>query len=370
MADASEAGAAPHPGFRQSGRGEVKRGAQIVMARERGELELVDRKVYAYLINRVYRSLQQGREETHTVPVSDVLEYLGHSSTDRLHASLSRLGSVAILIDYVDDDGVKHSAQARYLSYDMARSPDGWVEISFDAILQRFLRYPRVFSVTTLGETRRFTSKYAERLYEIMALQVNKQHPVWEPTLEVFRETLPVTDGYARYDNLRRRVVDPAVDEVNTIAPFSVDVEDVRSGKGGRVVALRFTAVAKGPRTLRTLSDGAASFAAAAGGGRRRGRRDPDTVDLLYGKSDADRDPLELAPDTVRQAAAQSGPDGAGAYMDEWRERMRGRRVRDPDRAFLNWLDVRLAKQADADIMGILDDDTIPSLVEGWEVQP
>lgn len=347
--------------FRRAGRGDVSKAAQIILAREQGELELVDRKTFNYLLNRVYGQLNRGEEAVHRVPVSDILEFLGHSSTDRLHESLSRLGSVEILIDYVDDDGIPHSSKSRYLSYDIARAPDGWVHFALDAMLLRFMHNPKVFATLSLSAVRRFKSAYAARLYEIMALQLNKRFPHWEPSLEAFREVMAVGEGYARFDNLRRRVIDTAVEEVNAVAPFSVDVEDVRSGKGGRVVALRFTAAPKGPRTLRGLSEAASLDAP------RRSARDPHTIDMLHGRTDAERGPLEVSDETVRAAAeAVGGDDGVSSHLAEWRDRMRGRRVRDPDRAFLHWLEIRLARQADQEL-GVLDEDAISAMVEQWE---
>jgi hypothetical protein len=346
-----------------AGRGSIKKAAQVILARETGELELADRKTFNFLLSRVYGQLRLGESAIHRVPVSEILDFLGHSSNDRLHESLSRLGSVEILIDYIDD-GVAHSSKAHYLSYDISKSKDGWVHFSFDAMLLRFLHNPKVFATLESSAVRRFKSTYGQRLYEIMALQLHKRVPVWDPSVDVFREVMAIGDSYTRFDNLRRRVIDPAVDEVNEIAPFSVDVEDVRSGQGGRVVALRFTVAPKGPRTLKGLSDAASASPNAQS---RRRARDPNTRDLLDKRSDAERDPLDLRPETIQQAAETADlPDGINGFIDEWRQRMRGRRVRDPDRAFLHWLDIRLAKH-DNESLALLDEDTITALVEGWE---
>ncbi len=346
--------------FRSPGRDDIKKAAVVILARERGDLELVDRKTFNYLLSRVYGELRH-EGVIHRVPVYEILDFLGHSSTDRLHESLARLGSVEILIDYVDDQ-VQHSSKAHYLSYDLAKETDGYVHFSFDPMLLRFLHNPKVFATLEKSAVKSFASDYSARLYEIMALQLHKRHPVWEPSIATFRDVMAVGSGYARHDNLRRRVIDMAVEEVNRIATFSVDVEDVRVGHGGKVVALRFTAAAKGPRTLKGLAEGVS-----AGRGQRRRRRDPHTIDMLNQQTDAERDPLELRPETLRQTAeAVDLEDGIGGLVDEWREKMRGRRVRDPDRAFLNWLDIRLSQQRGEDL-AVLDEDAISALVEGWE---
>ncbi len=348
---------------------ELNKAAQIIMAREQGELDLIDRKVFNFLLNRVYGQLHYGEDGVFRVAVSEILDFLGHSSTDRLYESLRRLGTVAIMIDYVDEDGVKHSSQVRYLSYDMARSVDGWVEFAFDALLMRFLHNPKVFATLSLNTIRNFRSDYSARLYEIMALQVNKRRPVWEPTMEEFRAYMALADAYDRFDNLKRRVIDVAVDEVNGVAPFLVDVEEVRAGRGGKIVALKFTSVPKSSQTLKTFSEALPLVSFSKSGNKPLAKRDPNTVDLLSGKTDAERIPLDLSRQTIDAAVSMLGgrDNEINGIIKEWRDRMGGRHVRFPDRAFLTWLEIRLAKETDSSI-ALLDDDAITSLVEQWEI--
>lgn len=353
--------------YRKAGSGTVKKAIQIVMAREQGELDLIDRKTFNYLINRVYSELRGDEALVHRVAVADVLDFLGHTSTDRLHESLARLSSVNVLIDYQDAEQKRHSVGARYLSYDMAKAADGWITFAFDPILLRFLHNPKVFATLSLAHVRRFRSVYSAKLYEIMALHQNRQHPHWEPGLDQFRETMCVGEGYDRFDNLRKRVIEVAVDEVNEVAPFSVDVEYIRAGRGGRVVTVRFTARAKGPRTLLEMS-----AAGAAAGGRRSAPRDPHTIDLLDGVTDAERRPFDVSQQ-VRDAAQAMIDEALGAaigpvdeFLEQWREAMRGRRLRDPGRSFVNWLDMQLARRRE-DELGILEEDTFASLLEQWE---
>lgn len=353
--------------YRKAGSGTVKKAIQIVMAREQGELDLIDRKTFNYLINRVYSELRADEAMVHRVAVADVLDFLGHTSTDRLHESLARLSSVNILIDYQDTEGKRHSVGARYLSYDMTKASDGWINFAFDPILLRFLHNPKVFATISLAHVRRFRSVYSAKLYEIMALHQNRQHPHWEPGLDQFRETMCVGEGYERFDNLRKRVIEVAVDEVNEVAPFNVDVEYIRAGRGGRVVSVRLTALPKGPRTLLEMS--------AAGGmtpSRRTAPRDPHTIDLLDGITDAERHPLDVSPQVLTSAQAMVD-EALGAatapvdeFLEQWRDAMRGRRLRDPGRSFTNWLDMHLARRRE-ETLGILEEDTFATLLEQWE---
>ncbi|MFC4236247.1 replication initiation protein [Thalassospira xianhensis] len=349
--------------FKMAGKGFVHKAEQIVFARENGELDLVDLKIFDYLLNRVYGELKSAAEgDIHRVPVSDVLNYLRHSSSDRLLKSLHRLGTVEILINYVDEANVENEAVVHYLSYNLSKAHDGFIHFAFDPILLKFLHNPKVFATVSLLHNRKYQSKRGKRLYDIMAMFINRKYPCWQPTIEEFRTTMAVTNEYERFDNLKRRVIEASVDELNQIAPFFVTVEYVRSGRGGKISSLLFTAKPKGPSNLLEMR----MVADPIGKGRKH-VRDPHTVDFVDGHTDSERDYLQVSQDAMKRAVDML-PDGETVefFLEQWSENMRGRQVGDADRSFLNWLELELAKRADSS-MEIVHSDTIFSLLEQWE---
>lgn len=345
---------------RWTGSGTLRKASQIIMARDQGDFDLIDRKVFNYLLHRSYPDLRPGESVIHRVPVAEVLEFLGHSSTDRLNECLSRLGSLEMVIDYVDEENVPNSARTHYLSYNLEKSPDGWIEFAFDAMLLKFLHCPAVFARLSISHIRQFKSAYAAKLYEIMSLYVNRHHKVWEPSVEEFRASMSVTEGYQRFDNLRKRIVETAVEEVNAIAPFNIDIDYMRAGIGGKVSAIRFAVLPKGPKTLLDLS-------VTRGTSRRNQRRDNNTPDLIDGLTDEQRLSRDVTPEAIARAVIllPEGDDVEG-QVEAWRASVRGRKVRDPDRSFLNWLDIQIARKGQEGMRGI-DDDTISMILEGWE---
>src|SRR5690606_17707024 len=111
-------------------------------------------------------------------------------------------------------------------------------------------------------------------------------------------------------------------------------------GRGGRVTALRFTASPKGPKTLldlRMVSD-------PIGRGPRTTPRDPHTIDLLENLTDAERGPDALiSPEAKARAIEMIGAESSlDPYLEQWAASVRGRRVQNPDRSFINWLDLKL----------------------------
>jgi hypothetical protein len=70
------------------------------------------------------------------------------------------------------------------------------------------------------------TSKYAIALYELLQLRANMDRSVETFPIERFRELMGVPpETYARADNFQRKVVDPAVLEVNGLSDMGVQVE-------------------------------------------------------------------------------------------------------------------------------------------------
>lgn len=350
-------GMADDKGFTVEGRGLLKKSQSVVMAREHGgEIDLVDRKLFNYLLQRAYPSLME--RQVHRIPVQDALEFLCHTSTSRLHESLDRLGTVSIEIEYEDDAGIRHSARAHFLSYDLSRAADGVLQFAFDPLLLQFLWEPKVYASLSLHRVRSFRGAHASRLYEVMALYHRRFSPHWRISVDDLRAFFRVEDSHARWDNFRRKVIERAVDEVNRIADFEVSVEYVRGGRGGRIVEVVFTAAAKSHARLmeaRAMIDPVGRVG--------RDVRDCHTVDLLDGRTDAERGgPAVVSVLALEQAREMAGGTVAH-YEQEWREEMRGRVVRDPDLSFLRWLDMRLQREQDA-LLADLNEDTFGNLLE------
>jgi hypothetical protein len=340
--------------------GLIIKARDVIFARENGPIDLVDRKVFNYLLNRVYGDLSAGAEFVHRLPVKDVLRFLKHSSTDRLRDSLIRLAEVDIVLRY-EENGVRTEGRLHYLSYKMGDSEDGYIEFSFDPLLIRSLHNPKIFGQLQASHFQKFRSNYAAKLYEIMSVYVHRRSPHWTVSVDDFRSVMGVGEGYDRWDNLRKRVVDPAVAEADEIALFHVEVEYIRTGKGGRVTSMRFTARPKGVTTLLGMH-------AEDRSSRRGGRaRDPNTIDLLDGQTDLERDPTAISQEAMEAALEIiGGEEQVDGYLEQWRTETGGRRITNPDRSFLNWLDLQVAKKREA-ALSIIDEDTFSGLLEAWD---
>ena len=171
------------------------------------------------------------------VPLATVRQsFSKHESSDRLRDSLTRLMSVKVNVIYVaqPSDAVDGPEQRVVITglFD-------FFDVSAKELAKRAtLRYglPRKLApiLETSGRWGRIkgeivcsmTSKYAITLYELIQLRANMERCVETFPIDRFRELLGVPPGtYARADNFQRKVVDPAVLEVNGLSDMGVQIE-------------------------------------------------------------------------------------------------------------------------------------------------
>ena len=117
--------------------------------------------------------------------------------------------------------------------------PAGVLTYSFDKRLIEILKTSTIWGKITLPVLMAFTSKYAVSLYENVSQMTGlelKQSQSF--SLDEFRDMLGVQPGrYKTFGELNKHVLQPAVAEVNALAPFSISVLPVKQGK--RVMSVR-----------------------------------------------------------------------------------------------------------------------------------
>lgn len=201
-------------------------------------LEASDRAILNLLYQHAHDSgklLEQNAEWE--IPLSTVRQaFSRHESSDRLRDSLTRLMSVKVNVAYVADtgDGVEGPEQRVVITglFD-------FFDVSAKELAKRAtLRYglPRKLApiLESSGRWGRIkaeivcsmTSKYAIALYELIQLRANMEKAVETFPIDRFRELLGVPPGtYVRGDNFQRKVLDPAVLEVNGLSDMSLQIE-------------------------------------------------------------------------------------------------------------------------------------------------
>jgi hypothetical protein len=202
------------------------------------ELEASDRAILNLLYQHAHDSgklLDPSAEWE--IPLSAIRQsYSKHESSDRLRDSLNRLMSVKVNVAYVAegengalgpekrvvitglfdffDVSAKELATRATLRYGLPRK--------LAPVLETSGRWGRIKAEIVCS----MTSKYAIALYELLQLRANMNRSIETFPVDRFRELMGVPpETYARADNFQRKVIDPAVLEVNGLSDMGVQVE-------------------------------------------------------------------------------------------------------------------------------------------------
>ena len=156
-----------------------------------------------------------------------------HGEAAAIWQSVRRL--VKTTVDWEDEEYQGISALLSSAMTNKKYRDSGKIYYSFDPQLARNVLLPRSFARLRVHFVMGLRSKYAITLYEILEGYVNRREPVAVVSMDELRDWLKVPeDAYKSWKDLKRNVVDIAVDEINSRAEdagFSIGYECVREGK-------------------------------------------------------------------------------------------------------------------------------------------
>jgi hypothetical protein len=152
-----------------------------------------------------------------------------HESNDRVRASLDKLMSIQVVVHYLSGRGEPRTMKTHLLEFTDTDDQDGdnatvlfGIPKKLRAALARSNRWGRVRCEVTYA----MTSKYAIALYELICLRINLHTCIETFPIDRFRELLGVPPGaYADGQDFRRKVIEPAVLEINRLSDMHVDIE-------------------------------------------------------------------------------------------------------------------------------------------------
>lgn len=168
-----------------------------------------------------------------------------HRGNDRFPRLLSELRSVQICIRRKSERGWATNWEGAVLSeteHEIADDGQALVRWRFSGPMRELLQMSQEYADLRVDVIMPLTSLYALRLYQLGALHVNRQHPVWRGAQDDLRAALHVPAGvYRDWADVRRKVLDVAKAEVDLLAPFTVDWRvSARSGKAVKEIEILF----------------------------------------------------------------------------------------------------------------------------------
>lgn len=220
---------------------------EVIVVKVHGDYTERDRKLYAFLIHAVWDDLETTR--IHELSVAEINKVFRELHSDNnlnwIWESATRLNKTSIEWEE-KGDGRLSKGIASLLSYagtDKEAQESGYLKFEIPAALIEVIKYPSRFARLRIHFMLSLSGKYAVTMYEILESVVNMKNPVLEVDLTALRKWLKVTDGkLERYVDLKRRVIEPALKQINDNpegAGFSVDMQPIKVSRS--VDRIRFT---------------------------------------------------------------------------------------------------------------------------------
>ncbi len=204
------------------------------------KLSLLERRASNALLFHALPALK--KTLSHKIRIAELKVLLGFNSRNhaQLKRAIIRLTEVTVRWnlcgDKIDGGGDEWFSASLLASI---HHKDGYVFYEYSGLVQSMLVDPGMYGKINLTVQARLRSGYALALYE----NCSRYRGLGQTRsfgLELFRELLGVGHNtYKKFSELRKRVLLPAVKEINAKADISIEPQVVRSGR--RVVAIKFS---------------------------------------------------------------------------------------------------------------------------------
>lgn len=205
-----------------------------------GKITHLQRRAWNVLLANAYNELPN--KDIHRVSVAELAKSLGFNSRDydHLKETLEALVDCTVKWNVLGKDKKERWGVASLLG--SAEIANGVCTYSFAAHLRPKLYNPRLYTKLNLRLQNQFTSRYALILWEVcfdyFDLSRNEGETPFIP-LETFRELMGLdSDEYPVFKVLNRDVIKPAIEEINALTNFYIEIENRRFAR--KIAELKF----------------------------------------------------------------------------------------------------------------------------------
>lgn len=227
------------PGFDES----IKP-SELIQISGHQTLSLNARRAITVLWHNAHRQgIEEGKD--YTIPLSDLRSDQNRSMKMVIEAIESLMKTLLII------GGTRRVQFLGGNDIDEPDRPAGMLTYSFDKRLVEILQDSYIWGKIAMPVLMAFSSKYAVSLYENLSQWSNLEYKSFQDfSLKEFRDLLGVVENkYPKYGALSRHVIQPAVVEINALAPFNVTVIPIKTGR--RVTTIRVGWSRKDPDQLK-----------------------------------------------------------------------------------------------------------------------
>ena len=202
------------------------------------KISLQQRKAYNYLLYFAKKEVNQGyKEYIFETSVAELKKEAGIKATDnvKLKKDIEKLQTTLIQFSIFNKDGKEASWKSIQLLGGV-EIEDGIIKYELPLSVREALLKPEVFGLIDMKVVKGFESKYTIALYEL--LEDYKRVSIPKMTIEEFRKLMGIENKYSNFADIRNRVLNVAIKEVNARTNFTVDYEV--ENRGRKVTHIKF----------------------------------------------------------------------------------------------------------------------------------
>ena len=198
-------------------------------------LTLTEMKLVSYLISKIVA--EDTDMNTVNISIKNFCKLINiepkGNNYDQVRNSIKSLKTKSWWIMLDDNTELLYS----WLDYAIIKKNTGNIELCLSKSLTPFLTQLKSrYTKYRLAEILKLKSRASIRMYEILASQLYKGIFVIE--IDQFKKLLDISNKYNDYRDLRKRILEPSVKEINELTCLHVEYEPIKEGK--KIVKLRF----------------------------------------------------------------------------------------------------------------------------------
>lgn len=185
------------------------------------------------------------RDIPHRMRKADIRR--GHKGNERIVDMLEELHRTLFAEDDKSWRGKRATRrfsliQASWEEVEDGDKETGWIEWQFTPDARRLIQESQTYAVMNRQAVLGFRSAYSLKLYEQGALRLHRRMPVWKVDMVGLRAALGIElEKYKDFAQLRRKVLLVAKAEIDQLAHFTVEWDEVRQGRAVVEIVFRFS---------------------------------------------------------------------------------------------------------------------------------
>ena len=200
-------------------------------------LSLLQRKICNALLYHAYPNLST--QDEHEITVKDLCRLILYNGNNQsvIKEALAELVSTRVEWNIVEEGSKEEDWSASAVLADV-NLKGGLCKYSYSNRMKKLLHNPTMFAKLNLYIQSHFRSSYGLALYENCTRYENLPHTRWFD-MDTFRKLMGVSkEHYKIFRDFKRRVLDKAIEEVNSYSDLFIEAEFQK--KGSTVTQLRF----------------------------------------------------------------------------------------------------------------------------------